>query len=460
MLPVAASCPGCGANVPVPAASTAVRCESCGSAHLVLAGGGPLAARLSSRTSPGEASALACAALADEMRRRGRAGPPPEAGEPVAFEAPVRVLLARVHEAAIVRGPAGDPAASVTARLCETAADALEEPLALGTAPSPAEIDPAGLALAGRGTFVAPPFDVRDDAWDGDGRRLAAAATARGPVLLRHTVAFPLLRLLVLRPALLVPVSSGRARAAVLVDGAARQAAALLSAGAAAALHASLAPRALPAVPAPALRPMRCPACASPFPLDREGQLRVCPACRRAHLVTGRRLLPVAYETELPPSPRGRLLVPAYRVRFALTDPRDGAELASLAAVRARCGDFRSAPPEESPPFDVPAFLPADRRRERRGGQFLPALPESAFPLFEGPARAEAGFPQVRPVGAFGPEEAAAVVRHALLAALPRRVVALAAPRRLKALLFDAPLRVEGARLVLRALPKAEAEPA
>ena len=460
MLRVAASCPGCGAKVPVPAASTAVRCESCGSAHLVLAGGGPLAARLAARTSPEEAAALARAALADEMRRRERSGPAPEAGEPVAFEAPVRVLLARVHDAAVVRGPAGDPAASVTARVSEAARSALAEPLALGTAPSPGEIDPAGLALAARGPVLAPPFDAGEPAWEEDALRLAAATTASSPVLVRRVAAFPLARLLLLRPALLVPVSSGRTRAAVLVDTAARQAVALLSAGAAESLRGSLAPRPLPASPPPALRPMRCPACASPFPLDREGQLRVCPACRRAHLVAGRRLLPVAYEAELPPSPRGRLLVPAFRVAFALTDPRDGAELRSLAAVRARSGDARVAAPEGPAPFDVPAFLPSDRRRERRGGQFLPALPEAAHPLFEGPARAEAGFPDTRPVGALGPGEAVAVVRHALLAALPPRVVALASPRRLKALLLDAPLRVGPPRLVLRALARAEAEPA
>ena len=90
--------------------------------------------------------------------------------------------------------------------------------------------------------------------------------------------------------------------------------------------------------------------------------------------------------------------------------------------------------------------------------QFLPALPPTAAPLYEGPARGEAGFPDPRPVGALGPAEAASVVRHALLAALPARVVALAAPRRLKALLFEAPLRVGTPRLVLRALPRAEAE--
>lgn len=457
MLPVAASCPGCGAGVPLPAAATAVLCGSCGAAHLVLAGSGPLAARLASRTTGEEAAALARAALADELRRRGREGDP-AAGEPVPFEAPVRVLLARVHEAAVVRGPAGDPSASVTARLAEAARSALGEPLALGTSPSPGEVDPAGLVPAAGDTAVAPPFDAGEAAWEDDARRLAAASGAAGPVLVRRAVAVPLARLLVLRPALLVPVSAGRARGAVLVDGAARQAVALLSAGAAEALLESLAPRPLPASALPALRPMRCPSCALPFPLDRVGQLRLCPACRRAHLVAGPRLLPVRYEAELPPSPRGRLLVPAFRVSFALTDPRDGAELASLAAVRARCGDARAAAPAGPAPFDVPAFLPADRRRERAGGQFLPALPEAAFPLFEGPARPEAGFPDPRPVGALGPAEAAAVFRHALLAALPARAVALASPRRLKSLILEAPLRVGPPRLVLRALPRAEVE--
>jgi hypothetical protein len=348
----------------------------------------------------------------------------------------------------------------VTARLADAARSALGEPLALGTAPSPGEIDPAGLSLVPRGPILAPPFDAGEPAWESDALRLAAAATASEPVLVRRVVALPLARLLVLRPALLVPVSSGRARGAVLVDAAARQAVALLSTGASEALRASLAERALPASPPPALRPMRCPDCASPFPLDREGPLRLCPACRRAWLVAGRRLVPVGYLAELPPSPRGRLLVPAFRVRFALTDPRDGAELASLAAVRERCGDARAAAPEGPAPFDVPAFLPADHRRERRGTQFVPVLPEAAFPFLDGPARREAGFPDPGAVGALGPGEAVAVVRHALLAALPPRIVALAAPRRLKALLLDAPLRAGPPRLVLRVLPKTGLGPA
>ncbi len=66
-----------------------------------------------------------------------------------------------------------------------------------------------------------------------------------------------------------------------------------------------LAERPLPVSLSLALRPMRCPECASPFPLDRQGQLRICPACRRAFLVTGRRLAPVSYDAELPPSAPG-----------------------------------------------------------------------------------------------------------------------------------------------------------
>lgn len=314
-----------------------------------------------------------------------------------------------------------------------------------------------GLSVVSRGSTPSPAFDADEAAFEADGRHLSSVATGVAPALARHTIAAPLARVLLLRPCRLVSVSSGRVRAAVLVDDAARQATGLLSAGAAEVLLAGIAERRLPAAPPPALRPMRCPACASPFPLDREGQLRLCPACRRAYLVTGRRLLPVAYVAELPPSPRGRVLVPAWRFGFVLEDPRDGRELSTLAAVRSRCGETGADERGDSDGIDVPAFFPADRRRERRPRQPLPSLPPAAFPLCEGPARGEAGFPEPRLVGALGPHEAAGIVRHAFLAALEPETVARAAPRRLKALLFDAPLRLGSPRLVLRALRRPEA---
>jgi len=161
------------------------------------------------------------------------------------------------------------------------------------------------------------------------------------------------------------------------------------------ALRAEIAERPLPVAPPPTLRPMRCAECAAPLPLDREGQLRICPACRRAFLIDGRRLLPVTYEAEPPPSPRGRFLVPAWRIAFVLEDPRDGRELASVAAVLARCGET-GVEMDGPAPLDVPAFLPTDKRRERHGAQRLPSLPSASFPLFEGPARGEAGFPEPR----------------------------------------------------------------
>lgn len=455
---LAASCPSCGAPVALDAGETALRCERCGSAHLALHGGGTTVARLSERTSAEEAAGLARAALADEMRRRERRGPEPAVEEVVAFEAPVRVLVARLHEAAVVRGAAGDPEAAVTARVAGHAATALRDPLGLATMPEPGEVDPRGLAVVSPRSIAAPPFDVGDDAFAADAARLGAACAGGAPRLARHAVSFPLARLVVLRPCRLVAVSSGRSRGAVLVDGAAREATALLSRPAYEALRAEVADRPLPAAPPPALRPMRCPECASPLPLDREGQLRFCPACRRAFLAAGRRLVPLAYRAELPPSPRGRLLLPAWRIPFALVDPRDGREVSSVAEVLARCGDDTARGGGAPGTLDVPAVLPADRRREQRGTQRLPSLPPAAFPFFEGPARSEAGFPDPRPAGALGPSEAAAVVRHALLAALAPAAVARASARRLKAFLFDAPLRTGRATLVLRAVPRADLE--
>jgi DNA-directed RNA polymerase subunit RPC12/RpoP len=455
---LAAPCPACGAPIGLPAADTAVRCDRCGSAHLVLGGTGTPVAEVADRTSEDDSCALARAALADEMRRRGRSGPDPVVESVVAFEAPVRVLVARLHEAAVVRGAEGDPAAEVTTRWVETARSALRDPLGLPTAPPLEEVDARALAVVSRRTVLAPPFDSDQAAYAADAERLEATRAGASPALARRAVVFPLTRVLVLRPCRLVLLSSGRLRAGVLVDGAARQVPALLSQAAFETLRLEITHRALPTASPVALRPMRCPACASPFPLDRAGQLRICPACRRAYLVTGRRLLPVPYEAELPPSPRGRTLVPAWRLSFVLEDPRDGGDLSSLAAVRSRCGEAEAAEPDERKDIDVPAFLPADRRRERHGAQPLVALPPAVFPLLEGPARGEAGFPEPRAVGALGPDEAACVVRHALLAALRPATVARASARRLKALLFDAPLRLGPPCLVLRALRRAEFE--
>ncbi len=458
----AASCPACGAPVGVDAADTAVRCDRCASAHLVLCGAGTAVAGLDSRTTEEEACALACAALEDEMRRRGRTGSAAVVDGVVPFGAPVRVLVARLHEAAVVRGAAGEPATEVTARLVEGVRSALRDPLGLPTAPPLAEVDARALALVTRRQVIAPPFDAGEADFDGDAERLGTVRSGVAPALIRSAVVVPLARIVVLRPCRLVRLSSGRSRVGVLVDEAARQATALLSRAGAEALQAELAERPLPVSPPLALRPMRCPECASPFPLDRQGQLRICPACRRAFLVTGRRLAAVPYEAELPPSARGRILVPAWRIPFVLVDPRDGQELTSSAAVRSRCGETEEEAVEtvEAAPLDVPAFLPADRRRERSGAQRLPVLPPAAFPLFAGPARGESGFPEPRLVGALGPEEAVRVVRHALLASLRPGTVARASVRRLEGLVFDAPLRLGPPRLVLRSLRRAEADPA
>jgi DNA-directed RNA polymerase subunit RPC12/RpoP len=456
---LAASCPACGAPVGLDAAETAVRCDRCGSAHLVLRSAATSVAEVAGRTSEEEAKALARAALGDEMRRRGRSGPEPVVDGMTSFEAPVRVLVARLHEAAVVRGASGDPESSVTGRLVEVAHPALRDPLGLPTAPPLGEVDAQVLSAVSRRSVPAPPFDADEATFETDAERLRAATAGPAHSLARHTVAVPLARVLVLRPCHLVSVSSDRVRAAVLVDDASRQATGLLSRGAADALIGEIAERRLPDSPAPSLRPMRCPECASPFPLDRQGQLRICPACRRAFLVTGKRLLPVAYVAELPPTSRGRVLVPAWRFEFALEDPRDGLGLSSLAAVRSRCGEPVPVQGDDVCGVDVPAFLPADRRRERRGTQELRSLPPALFPLCEGPARGEAGFPEPGFVGALGPGEAALVVRHTLLAALGPRTVARASARRLKALLFDAPLSLGAPRLVLRALRRAEIEP-
>jgi hypothetical protein len=131
-----------------------------------------------------------------------------------------------------------------------------------------------------------------------------------------------------------------------------------------------------------------------------------------------------------------------------------------VAAVRSRCGEAGNSGADEVAPLDVPAFLPADRRRESDGVQALPSLPAAAFSTCEGPARTEAGFPEPRLVGTLGPGGAAVLVRHVLLGALRPETVARASAGRLRSLLFDAPLRTGPPRLVLRSLRRAEVDTA
>ena len=265
-LRLASSCPACGAPIGIDAAETAARCDRCGSAHLVLRGSGTTVAEIAGRTSEEEARALACAALEDEMLRRGRTGPAPLVDSVRSFMAPVRVLVARLHEAAVVRGADGNPEAEVTTRWTEVARPALRDSLGLPTAPPISEVDARGLSVVSYRTVSAPPFDAGEDGWATDGKRLEAAHAGVAPLLVRHAVAFPLARLLVLRPCRLVSASAGRSRAGILVDDAARQATALLSHAAFEALDSEIANRPLPVSPPPTLRPMRCPECASPFP--------------------------------------------------------------------------------------------------------------------------------------------------------------------------------------------------
>ncbi len=320
------------------------------------------------------------------MRRRGRSGPDPVVDSVRAFMAPVRVLVARVHEAAVVRGADGNPVASVTARRAEVATDgaprfpgpALGAPDRRGRRPVPLRrLAPYGPGPAVRRRRVRL-GGRREAPRDGAHRRRAAARPSRRriparpgsrppPVPPRLGVVGPLARRRPRRrrraPGHRAPLA-GRPRGSPVGarrPGPARRAAARPPAHALPRVRVPLPPRSRgPASDLPGLPPRAgsCPAGASfEFP----------------------------YDAELPPSARGRVLVPAWRISFVLEDPRDGRELASVAAVRSRCGEAGPTGVDEVAPLDVPAFLPADRGRERHGTQALPSLPAAAVPDVRGP---------------------------------------------------------------------------
>lgn len=206
-------------------------------------------------------------------------------------------------------------------------------------------------------------------------------------------------------------------------------------------------------------RPMRCPDCASAFPLDEPGQVRFCPGCSRAWRVVEGRLERFPYRVERPPS-GPCVALPHWRFRFALEDPRDGVSVTTREDLAERLGG-RSASGGSNPFLDVPAFLPEERRRaQRRGGQpFAPPPRDPGEEPVEGPARVEWGFRTPARFVAILEEEAGSLARSALALGLPDDAVQAATGDRLAALLFEAPLELRPPELVLRALPR-DAAPA
>jgi hypothetical protein len=380
-------------------------------------------------------------------------GPPPTtARRHTPFLAPYWHLDLRLHEAVIGRTRRGDLEAEAWSAPLHVvrpgAGDGLLLPGAgklpdlLDAAPAHEHAAPAPhLPLAGG------PEAIDEEVQRLEALRIAPSVEplarngriARGPV---H---------LLLRPFHLLEAADGRG-GALLLDGASRSIAATLDAGDAERIRRAVRHGPLPATGKLAFRPMRCPVCASPLALSGRGETRFCPGCRRALDVAGEQLVPVPYRAETPGRSRP-LLLPFWRFRFTLTDPRDGRGLRAVDQVVEAAGGSRAASPSPASVLDVPAFRSEDRRRQfpglaRHPGPFEPG----AADLVDGPVRSEAGFPEPARFAALSSTGAALVARHVLLLAIPRGVLARAAPRRLSELLFGSRLALGPPELVLRAL--------
>jgi hypothetical protein len=368
------------------------------------------------------------------------------------FAAPYWLAGLRLHEAIVGLGPGGDPVAEAWSAPLHLSRPAFPPGLRLpesGRLPDLLDVDlpapggpPCPTLSPGGGPSILDPAIARAVEI-----RLAPATrpvirdafVTRGPV---H---------LLLRPFHLVKVDRGEG-AARLVDGASRSVVAVLSGDETRRLEGAVTLH--PATPSGrvAFRPMRCPVCASRLALAERGELRFCPACRRALEVTGERLTPVSYRAETRKGPK-RSLLPFWRFSFQLDDPRDGRTIRSVAELAEAAGGAPAGSSPAVPFLDVPAFRPEGTRRAFPGLSALPSVSEPpSAELVEGPVRGEAGFADPSRFAALSSASAALVARHALLLSIPKEVVARAAPRRLDELVFRAPLRLDPPSLVLRSL--------
>jgi hypothetical protein len=442
-LSLGAACPGCGARIALSSLEPSVRCEHCQTSHLVSWRGPVSTIVLRDRlAAPGQAEAAAREETGSDL---------PWNRTP--FLAPTWLTAFRLHEAVVGHGPDGGLVAeawSAPLHLARTAA-----PGELPLPPSnrlPELLDGDFLPAGEAGQAPLLPLSGGPAEIDEELPRIAATRLAprveplvRSALLSRGPVH------LLLRPFYLLEPADGRGDS-LLVDGAAGSVSGSLHGTSARHLRAAVETRPLPVPGGLAFRPMRCSVCASRLALAERGEIRFCPGCRRALEVAGERLLPVAYRAEVRSGPR-RLLLPFWRFPFSLSDPRDGRELSSVAALVEAAGG-EAVPPGEAFPFlDVPAYRAEGRRRQRPGlSRLVPAAEPPAPQLAEGPVRGEAGFPEPSRWASVSSKDAALVARHVLLLSLPATVVGTAAPRRLAELCFDAPLRLGPPSLVLRSL--------
>lgn len=388
-----------------------------------------------------------------------------------AFHAPYWHLAGRVWDTAIGRAPDGFKRAAAAVRGLELSRNAFDDDLpvpGMGSLAGLPGIRPLGAARTADFPHLAisRPSGALDDAIT---RALSARPSLAGlTVIGRRRTFWPGESHLVFRPFSVAEIEGPGGRRRLLVDGAARSVVGLLGDEEDARLRRALRPRLEAGTPGSAgarlgLRPMRCPDCAGPLPLDRRGEIRFCTTCGRAIRVIGDRLETVPHLLEPPPERGTPIWLPFWRFDFRLADPRDGQVVDSIAKLRERIGGrptIRADRSRKGDRLDVPAFRPLDRRRATEVFQFLFAAGRApAKELLVGPGRVEAGFATPARFVALQEAEAASVARAALLLRLSEQDLTNASPVRIESLLFEGRLELTTPQLVLRAFRVGDVAP-
>lgn len=504
-------CPACAAPVLVAGRASAVRCDHCATAHLVVGRTEILTLALPDRITDGS-DALA-AFLADmQARRLGEIAvdrsPAHDADDPLGSELAARLhrrldawagdaaeavhaadaaawaarlgratelvahrrllapywhLSARLVEAVVGRDEHDDKHASAATAELELAAGAFAEDLPLpqlGRLSWLRDLEPVPVAaLPGLPALrlASGPETLATRVRRAARQRLVRHLTP----LLRHALAIPRQRHLVLRPLHLLALRCRGRALHVLVEGASRRIVERLPAGAARALW-SAEQEPLPGELGSVLglRPMRCPDCGWDLPLEPLGEARFCRGCGRAVAVDGLHATSIPYAAEAADGLESPcILLPFWRFDLRLevaAGDRPACTLGEILELLAEGCAGRTVP--ES--LDVPAFRPLDRHRAAALCQPLFALGVApGGRLVEGPVRGAMGFvyPE-RPV-TVPAWEAHHLARTALLLALPASVLLRAPAARIERVVLRSRLELGTPRLVLRRFRRLDVEP-
>lgn len=360
-----------------------------------------------------------------------------------AFVAPYWHFVTRLYESVAGTTRGGRKVLRAAARLVPVATRAVRAAVPLPasahlSAPLPV-VPITALATRPRRILPAVRASVRLESL---ARRLASVRLVRDVVpLAREGRLWESSRALVLRPLHLLVVARERARDALLLDGASRSVAGVLTGEETDRLLSAL----VPFDPAghslaPGLVLLACPGCGASLGRGPDAPVLFCATCGAASRLGESALLLIPHRV----SASAREPLPFWRFRFDL----DGA--ASLAAIRARLlAPRRPLARRDAGFLDVPAFL---RDREGRTTRTLPSprpAADSARELLPGPLPPAGRFLRPsRPVNR-DEDEAAFAARQTLLSLLDPAEVDAAPPARVRDLLFEAPLSVEGEGLVL-----------